>query len=230
MKVVLLNYTRNPLKTIYTAARTCYSAEKPSDIFLSDVPPEKIFSLLDRVISAGHHSVLEHASFTFAIEGISRACSHQLVRHRIASFSQQSQRYVDAGGANFIEPDTVFANEFAHELYRKYIEDSKNAYNELMSMGIPAEDARFALPAGIETDLVMTMNFRELMNTSQIRLCACSQWEIRWVFEAIRKEIISVEELRGLGKYIAPKCEHLGYCPETKSCGRRPTRKEVLGE
>jgi len=230
MKVILLNYTKNPLKTIYTAARTCYSAEKPSEIFLSDVPQEKIYSLLDRVIAAGHHSVLEHISFTFSIEGISRACSHQLVRHRIASFSQQSQRYVRADSAGFVEPDTIFADEFAHELFQKFVQDAKNAYREFISMGIPAEDARFALPAGIETNILMTMNFRELMNTSQIRLCACSQWEIRKLFERIRQEVISVDEMRGLGKYIAPKCEHLGYCPETKSCGRMPSRKEVFGE
>jgi len=228
MKVALINWTPHPLKTVYTAARTCYSGETPSEILESDVPLEKMVRLLDKVIAAGHHSVLEHISFIFAIEGISRTCSHQLVRHRIASFSQQSQRYVEAGPAGIVEPDTIAFREKAHELFMKFIEDARVVYDGLLAEGVPAEDARFALPNASTTNIVMTMNFRELMTTCGIRLCTRAQWEIRELFSRIASEVTKVENMGGLAKYLTPVCETLGYCPEIESCGRKPSRGEIF--
>ncbi len=228
MKVELINHTPSPLKTVYTAARTCYSPETPSEIFAADTSLEKMTRLLDRVIDAGHHSVLEHISFTFAIEGISRTCSHQLVRHRIASFSQQSQRYVEAGPAGTVEPDTIAFDEDARREFEEFIEKSRDIYGELVEMDIPAEDARFVLPNASTTNIVMTMNFRELMTTCGIRLCTRAQWEIRQLFYHIVNVIKKVDQMGGLAKYLVPKCDILGYCPEMQSCGRRPTKSEVF--
>lgn len=228
MKVKLINHTPDPLKTVYTAARTCYSPETPSEIFAADTPLEKMTSLLDRVIDAGHHSVLEHIAFTFAIEGISRTCSHQLVRHRIASFSQQSQRYVKAGPAGTVEPETIALNEDAHRNFEEFIEQSRDIYGELIDMDIPAEDSRFVLPNASTTNIVMTMNFRELMTTCGIRLCTRAQWEIRQLFHIIVVKVKKVDRMGGLAKYLVPKCDILGYCPEMQSCGRRPTKSEIF--
>lgn len=228
MRVVLINKTPEPLKTAYTAARTCYSGDTPSEIFAEDTPFEKMTRLLDKVIDAGHHSVLEHIYFTFAIEGISRTCSHQLVRHRIASFSQQSQRYVEKGPSGFVEPEMIAFNENAHQVFQNLIAQSLSAYSELTTAGIPAEDARFLLSNASTTNLVMTMNFRELMTVCGIRLCKRAQWEIRELFHLIVAEMNKVDEMSGLAKYLVPKCDILGYCPEIQSCGRRPTRAEVF--
>ncbi|MGC9314257.1 MAG: FAD-dependent thymidylate synthase [bacterium] len=228
MKVVLINHTPKPLKTVYTAARTCYSPDSPSNIFTDEIAFEKMTRLLDKVIDAGHHSVLEHISFTFAIEGISRTCSHQLVRHRIASFSQQSQRYVESGPEGTVRPGTIEFNDNAREIFDDIIRQSGEIYSELTEMDIPAEDARFVLPNACTTNIVMTMNFRELMTTCGIRLCTRAQWEIRELFHHIVSEMKKVDEMSGLAKYLVPKCDILGYCPEMHSCGRRPTKAEIF--
>ena len=234
MKVKLINHTPKPIQTVYIAARTCYSAEGPQTLWDSteidkekDISYEKMYSLLDKVFVSGHLSVLEHISFTFAIEGISRACSHQLVRHRIASFSQQSQRYVEIDEDDFIIPATISENIEANEIFKDFLVDVSKIYKQLIEIGIPREDARFVLPNAAATNIVMTMNFRELYNVSQIRLCTRAQWEIRSLFWLIKSEIKKILELTGLAEYLQPTCKILGYCPENKSCGLMPSQNEV---
>ncbi len=233
MNVELINYTPKPIETIFVAARTCYSQDGPLSLWDKvdsddnrSIPLERMYSLIDKVIASGHLSVLEHIGFTFAIEGISRACSHQLVRHRIANFSQQSQRYVSAG-KDFVMPDSIRSNENAIKIFSTFIFEAGKVYNKLVELGIPKEDARFVLPNATQTKIVMTMNFRELYQVCQIRLCTRAQWEIRELFWRVKSEIKKVPQLAGLAEYLVPKCQILGYCPETKSCGMMPTKDEI---
>jgi thymidylate synthase (FAD) len=141
--------------------------------------------MVKRVIGYGHESILEHASFTFAIEGISRACSHQLVRYRIASFSQQSQRYVTFENFNYAMPETIPAS--MRNTYWEYVGSARVLYDDLLTAGVPAEDARFVLPNAATTKLVMTMNARELRHFFTQRLCKQAQWEIRALADAIHE-------------------------------------------
>ena len=233
MNVRLINHTPDSIETIYVAARTCYSPDGPNALWDDavhaegeEIATEKMHSLIDKVVASGHLSVLEHIAFTFAIEGISRACSHQLVRHRIASFSQQSQRYVSADEPDFVIPDTIAANPDAMRTYLQFLKGMKSAYKRLIALGVPKEDARFVLPNATMTNIVMTMNFRELFQVCQIRLCTRAQWEIRELFWKIKAEIRKIPALSGLAEYLQPRCAILGYCPEDKSCGMSPEKNE----
>ena len=237
MKISLINFTPKPIETVFIAARTCYSADGPESLWTSAnsnddsaIPRESMYSLIDRVIASGHLSVLEHISFSFTIDGISRACSHQLVRHRIASFSQQSQRYVAVENDRFTIPRTIQTKANAERIFNEYLKIAKETYNSLIELGIPKEDARFVLPNATQTSIVMTMNFRELYQVCQIRLCTRAQWEIRELFWKAKAEIKKVPELSGLAEYLQPKCRILGYCPEANSCGLIPSKNEVLIE
>lgn len=225
MEVSLLSYTPNPVKLIYIAARTCYSKNTPQILWKSETEVEKMRSLISRTIEAGHESILEHVSFTFAISGISRSCSHQLVRHRIASFSQQSQRYVKLNEAGMVIPKTFFRNEKLKKTYEKGLSDMQKIYDSLLSSGIPAEDARYVLLNATTTNLVMTMNYRELLHACGLRLCPHSQWEIRELFTRIKREIRKVEPF--LADKLQPKCIPLGYCNEPETCGIRPKREDM---
>jgi thymidylate synthase (FAD) len=192
--VTLIEHTPNPELTVALAARLCYSPSSINDL-REKLGTSDIEAFLDKIMSLGHHSVLEHASFTFGIEGISRVTTHQLVRHRIASFSQQSQRYVShKENFNSIMPDTISENPDARQIFTFVSETVHMAYAQLIEMGIPAEDARYILPNATETKIIMTMNARELLHFFALRCCHRSQWEIR---------AMSVEMLR-LVKKIAP--------------------------
>jgi thymidylate synthase (FAD) len=228
MNVRLLNYTPKPIETVYTAARACYSENEPSNIWSRRRTDLEMSRLIDQVISSGHLSVLEHLSFTFAIEGISRTASHQLVRHRMASFSQQSQRYASLLESDFITPPSVKFSPEAAEIFKEQIAQSADAYRRLIRMGIPKEDARFIMPNATATNIVMTMNFRELTYVAGLRLCQRAQWEIRKVFLNIKSELHSIPELSGFADYLGPRCENLGYCPEYKSCGYYPSKRDVI--
>ncbi len=175
------------------------------------------FSLVHRIVKRGHHSILEHASFTFGVEGISRACSHQLVRHRIASYSQQSQRYVPYNEMGFIMPESIRKKGLEKEV-ELFAENAKNLYKRLVESGVPKEDARFILPTGMETKIVVTMNARELLHFFTLRLCERAQWEIRKLALLMLKEVKKVAPniFRGAG----PPCIR-GPCPEGKEgCGK----------
>lgn len=225
--VSLISYTPDPERTIAAAARVSASPVGATEI-MKQLTPQAVDRLLTRLLTSGHLSTFEHASFTFAIEGISRVTSHQLVRHRIASFTQQSQRYVSLKEADYITPATISARPELEAKYHDMARDCHRLYLEMLESGIPAEDARYVLPSAIETRLVMTMNARELLHACSLRLCLRAQWEIVELFELIKAEVERVAPR--LGAELKPKCYRLGYCDEAESCGIFPTAKEVLGE
>jgi thymidylate synthase (FAD) len=222
---------------IYTACRTCYSELEPDDIFQravdGRVDPAKQQKLIQGVIESGHGSTIEHVVFTFGISGVSRTLSHQLVRHRAGvAFDQQSQRYVTFKGASTMLPGSIEdAEPDVRERYENAINGSMSLYGDLVSAGIPAEDARFVFPNATRTNLVMTANLRALIHMSGLRLCTMAQWEIRRLFQLIRHEIFQVSPF--LGSFLAPKCVPLGYCDEMgnrdQHCPIRPHKDNVLG-
>jgi len=174
----------------------------------------------------GHHSVFEHIAFSFRIDGISRACSHQLVRFRIGvSFTQRSQRYADESSLQTITPSSISDNEKAIRLYKEYLEHSQITYATLLQLGIPKEDARFVLPNASSTSIIMTMNYRELIHACGLRLCSKAQWEIQNLFTEVKKEMNRLDPF--LGKYLQPKCIHNGFCSERKPC-KTPDRIQAL--
>lgn len=179
MNVELLYHTPDPERAIATAARLCYAPVGAAEL-METMPEERVKSVLATIMKSGHFSTLEHVSYTFAIDGVSRALTHQLVRHRLASFNQQSQRYVKfANGLETIKPETVVEKPEANALFDETIEFAKDAYVKLLDMGIPAEDARYLLPNAAETKIVVTMNVRELLHFFEVRCCNRAQWEIR---------------------------------------------------
>ncbi len=217
MNVRLVSHTPDPEKVVAIAARQCYSPLGAAELAegLSD---EKVGELIRTILESGHMSPTEHASFTFAIEGVSRALSHQLVRHRIASYSQQSQRYVNEEGFDYVTPPSVAANERARRIFEEQMEQARDAYRELVAL-VPREDARFILPNACETRLVMTMNCRSLYNFFERRLCERAQWEIRDLARAMLECVRKVAPR--LFSWVGPPCEMRGYCPEGKmSCGK----------
>ncbi len=221
MQVALISHTSDPELVIATAARVSVSPATIAQL-KERLTPGKIASLLDQLLTSGHFSPFEHASFTFAIEGISRVTSHQLVRHRMASYTQQSQRYVSLKELDYTTPATIASRPSLRAKYREMMETAHKLYLELQQAGVPAEDARYVLPSAVETRLVMTMNGRELIHASSLRLCLRAQWEIVQLFELIRAEVEKVAPL--IGAQLRPKCYPLGYCDEVESCGLFPTR------
>lgn len=170
MAVKLLKFTSDPERVISLAAGVCRGADDVS---------------VDRVVACcehSHMSVLEHASVTFRVDGISRACSHQLVRHRLASYCQQSQRHVEIdteGDGWYVTPPSIMAAEGDRLLFKNVMREAASRYEQLLSRGIPAEDARYVLPQCVKTSLVVTMNYRELFHFFDLRLDSHAQWEIR---------------------------------------------------
>ena len=241
MKVTLLFpdreiVERSYVPIVYTACRTCYSEEAPEEIYrravAGDFDPMKMQKLISSVIESGHGSTIEHIVFTFAITGVSRTLSHQLVRHRAGvAFDQQSQRYVKFKGQATMLPHSIAeADPELRDRYEQQIEGSLALYGEMLDAGLPGEDARFVFPNAARTNLVMTTNLRALIHMSGLRLCTMAQWEIRRLFQLIRHEIFSVSPF--LGSFLAPKCVPLGYCDEFKNrdehCPIRPHKDRVL--
>jgi thymidylate synthase (FAD) len=222
--VALISYTPDPERTIAAAARVSTSPASASQL-MQKLSSQAVDRLISRLISLGHLSPFEHASFTFAIEGISRVTSHQLVRHRMASYTQQSQRYVAQREFNYIIPPSISAKRDLEVKYHDMVRAAHNLYLEMLDAGIPAEDARYVLPNAAETRLVMTMNARELIHVCSLRLCLKAQWEIVELFDNIRVEVEKVAPR--LGAELKPKCYRLGYCDEAESCGIFPTAAEI---
>lgn len=217
MNVELLQYPENPERAVATAARLCYAPVGAKEL-METMPPERIQSVLSTIMKSGHFSTLEHVSYTFAVDGVSRALTHQLVRHRLASFNQQSQRYVKfTKGVETVKPHIVEDDEEASKVFDEAIEAVIEGYQKLLEMGIPAEDARYLLPNAAETKIVITMNIRELLHFFSLRCCNRAQWEIR---ELAHKML---ELVKPTAPYIfmdagAP-CVR-GNCPEGKmTCG-----------
>ena len=178
MRITLITHTPEPEKVIASAARLCYSS---SDIesLMNGLTPEKVEDFIKKLTDLGHQSPLEHCTFTFGIEGISRACSHQLVRHRIASYSQKSQRYVKEGQFDYVVPPAIEKSYFLKIRYDNLMKIIQEFYDFAIENGVPNEDARFALPNATETQLIMTMNIRSLLHFFTERCCNRAQWEIR---------------------------------------------------
>jgi len=221
-EVSLISKPENMLRTIYTACRTCYSSDSPEEIYNCENAQdnEKVLKLIRKVVSSGHYSTIEHIQVSFAINGISRACSHQLVRHRHASFSQKSQRYVkEKEQFDYIIPPTIEKNTEICEKYKQFMSKISDFYLELTEKGIPSEDARFVLPNATSTSMVVSMNLRELIHIANLRLCSRAQFEIRTLVKMMCEELVKSEPW--LKEYLVPKCDKLGFCDEDKSCGRK---------
>ena len=226
-EVHLLAKPENLLKTIYSACRTCYSADTPFEIFESTDDEEKMLKLISRVIGSGHYSTIEHIQISFAISNVSRACTHQLVRHRHMSFSQKSQRYVkEKGQFYYIIPPTIERNPELKAKFEEFMGEISDKYQEFVEAGIPAEDARFVLPNATASSMVASLNLREMIHLANLRLCTRAQYEIRTMVKAMCDELIKSEPW--LKEYLVPKCVRLGYCDEDKSCGRVPKKEEFL--
>jgi len=221
IKVKLLAYSKKAEKIIYSAARQCYSKESSYKIYKSKIDKEKIKRFIAHLIEKRHLSPLEHVSFTFLIEGISRVCTHQLVRHRIASYSQQSQRYVDLEDFEIIIPPLIEKNKEAKKVFLQTIDYLRKQYKLLKEILTKDkkltkeeinQDIRFLLPQATETKIVVTMNARQLLHFFSERLCLRAQWEIRNLATLMLKECRRV--LPEVFNFAGPKCKVLKYCPE----------------
>lgn len=240
MKVKLLTHTKDPEKTVAAAAKLCYSKSDISTL-MDGLTDEKVANFLEKLSNLGHASPLEHASFTFGIEGVSRSFLAQISRHRIASFSVQSQRYVDMDNADHVVPKEIYdAGHSAVRLYEESVKNSFNNYNELkeeltkkyIAEGMkesPAkkkaqEDARYLLPEACCTRMIVTMNARELNHFFNLRCCNRASREIREVAEEMLKLVYPVAP--HLFKSAGPSCV-CGACPEgNMSCGKAKEMRE----
>lgn len=229
MKVKLIAHTPNPDVVACVGATTCVSEEIPylAEVESNDLKP------LKGAMSSGHESVCEHAVFTFAIEGISRACSHQLVRHRMASYSQQSQRYVKMDGFEYVMPEsftTTVTDDYwntesgdnstlASEEFETLMEVIGELYERMIRAGISEEDARYILPNACCTNIVVTMNGRELRHFFKLRCCTRAQWEIRELADKMLELVKDVAPV--IFEKAGASCVATGRCPEgKKSCGK----------
>ncbi len=216
--VLILRHTPDPEGVVAMAARLCYSPASVAELGDRAAAADNA-GFIRRIVSLGHHSVLEHASFTFGVEGISRAASHQLVRHRLASYSQKSQRYVvEECPFDFVVPETVAADPARRDAFLALMAALHERYRELIAAGVPAEDARYVLPNAAETKIIVTMNVRELRHFFRMRLCLRAQWEIRALAEAMLAEARPLAPLLFAG--VGPACVD-GPCPEgARTCGK----------
>ena len=214
MKVELIAYTQNAEAVCSAAGKSCYS-EKSSYELLDAPNPGKVLS---KIVGMGHHSVIEHAVFTFSVEGVSRSLTHQLVRHRVASYSQQSQRYVSMDKPTYVVPESVEADPEAKEEFEAIMDEIWKSYNKLTEKGILPEDARYVLPNACTTNITITMNARELLHLFTLRCCNRAQWEIRHMADEMLRQCKEVYPT--IFSNAGPPCVR-GPCPEGKlSCGK----------
>lgn len=190
MKVTLVQATPNPVETIAQIASICYDSD-----------PKNYMGLVKHLYAGGHHSVFEHIYFTFKIEGISRACSHQLVRHRHCSFTQRSQRYCSEDGFDIVEPKSVRKIDNIGG-YGGLMDKIAEDYSELQALGVPNEDARYILPNACATSLYLSCNLRELIHIANERLCSRAQWEIRDLVKAMCRLVDPQLQFM-----LVPKCQ-----------------------
>ena len=225
MKIKLLRYTADAELLCGTAALTSTKSGSPSEIF-EKINLEKSKRIIKRVTGYGHVSVMEHASFTFSIEGVSRAMTHQLVRHRIASYTQQSQRYVTYGTLEkYVTPSSIAGSTEAKKVFDEALAKISETYQKLLNLGIPREDARFILPNAAKTNIIVTMNARELRHFFNLRCCARAQWEIREVATEMLRQVKKVASI--LFENAGPSCVKLGFCPEGKMKPRECNVEEI---
>ena len=238
MKVKLIQITQSPIDVMWVAARTCYSSKSPVEMWdkIFDVytDPDNVFSeepekqeaqhwnLVKKVLDSGHQSIAEHVYFTFAIEGVNRALTHQLVRHRIGVvYSQQSQRYVnEKSGFEFEVPQSIQKIDELHNEFYALMQHIQNFYNKAIEYDIKPEDARSVLPNAALSNITLSINLRELIHVCNLRLCTRAQLEIRNLFKEIVKCVKEQDDR--LASYLVPQCEVLGLCTEKECCGRKP--------
>jgi thymidylate synthase (FAD) len=223
VKVCLLRHTYDPENLAALAAKLCYT---DSDIqgLNEKLSRLDVESFIEKIVRIGHHSVLEHVSFSFGVEGVSRALTHQLVRHRLASYSQKSQRYVKhTEGFDYIMPESVSIHNMG-EKFEKLMKEISHLYAEMINAGIPGEDARYILPNACETKIIITMNARELLQFFRIRCCNRAQWEIRKMAEMMLEECVKVAP--SIFSKAGPGCV-FGPCPENEfTCGKAQEVRE----
>lgn len=212
MIVKLIGFTPNPEKIPAMAAKLTHTKIKPED--LGKTSDKELKNILDFVMKMGHTSVIEHTCFTFTIGDVSRSLTHQLVRHRIASYAQQSQRYVNLNEPNYVTPPKIAKNKKMKKAYDETMKNIWAQYNKLLEMGIPAEDARFILPNGACTNIMVTMNARSLLNFFELRCCLHAQWEIRNLANKMLAEVKEVAPT--IFKNAGPACKSKKICPENK--------------
>lgn len=247
LKVDLIAYTPDAEKLVSAAAKLCYS-HTPADEIMDNLDDEAVDRFLNMLMSVGHASPIEHANFTFAIQGVSRALTHQLVRHRHASYSQKSQRYVTEGQFDYIVPPEIKAIPEAEKAYIQAMENAQKSYDDLAEMLIEKhkqefmdqglsekeaarkaekkgiEDARYVLPNATETMIVVTMNVRELLHFFNVRCCERAQWEIQALANEMLRQCYEVAPI--LFKNAGPNCV-TGPCPEgNMSCGKLQEKRE----
>lgn len=240
MKVKLLAHTPDPEKVIAASAKLCYSPVGIETLY-ENLDAESSGVFLDKLMEYGHFSPLEHISFTFAVEGVSRVLTHQLVRHRIASYSQQSQRYVKLEAFEYIVPPSIKSNPEVSELFARAMADDQKVYDAIsekleedyylkyLEKGYSekkarsqaeksaVEDARFVFPNACETKIVVSMNARSLLNFFNHRCCNRAQWEIRELATEMLRMVKQVAP--NVFRTAGPKCLS-GPCPEGKmTCG-----------
>lgn len=237
MNVKMLAHTPNPEAVIASAARLCYSSATIDDLMKKSEYKDETREYIDMLMSLGHESPIEHVSFTFGIEGISRACSLQLVRHRIASYSQKSQRYVNESQFEYVTPEAIASNPVIKGAYDETMQLLQDRYDSIRAaliqkyiksgMDVKAagkkanEDARMVLPNACCTSIIVTMNIRSLFNFFKHRCCNRAQWEIRAVANEMFRQCMSVAP--NIFKYAGPDCITKGKCSEGKmTCGQKP--------
>jgi thymidylate synthase (FAD) len=237
LEVKLLEISEHPLSLLYVAYRQCYASGWAGDMWEEDAGDDRKAAFIRKMMQSGHDSPLEHVKCTFAVAGVSRALTHQLVRYRLASYSQQSQRYVDMRHFDYIIPPSIAGDKTLQAAFEQCMEQIQRSYETLLArfgeQGVVGEraheDARFVLPQAAETKIVVTMNCRELLHFFSQRCCQRAQWEIR----ALANKMLEIcrDKLPPIFENSGARCERLGYCPEGKfSCGRFPLKEEVLGE
>ncbi len=219
LKVELISHTADPEQNVVAAIRQCYNSVGAKELKeKTDIETTK--RLIKQVIESGHTSTLEHATFTFAIDGVSRVTEIHLIRHRIASFSIQSGRYVKRGDAAYRVPPKIksLKDKKLYEKYLKHLENAQKLYNELIDAGVKAEDARFCQPQSVQIKMVMSMNARELLHFFSVRSCTRAMWEIREVAAQMLKLVKEVAPI--IFENAGPPCISQKVCDQGKmSCG-----------
>lgn len=210
MKVELWQQTPHPIETIAQIASICYDSD-----------PKDPMKLVKQLYRSGHHSVFEHIYFTFKIEGISRACSHQLVRHRMCAFTQRSQRRCSEKGFKYVTPPSIRINNDEVDWYEYVMNLLSSEYDcEIQEGHVPTEDARYLLPNACETSLFMSFNLRELIHICNERLCSRAQWEIRELVDEMRNLVD--DDLKWM---LVPKCES-GLLICNNPCGEKGRKRK----
>jgi thymidylate synthase (FAD) len=219
MKVTLTRVTENPIGAIEEAACNCYNSEPTGG------------KIMKSCYKSGHHSVLEFCDFTFHIEGVSRALTHQLVRHRLASYAQRSQRYCGEENFDYTIPPSLEKDKEAKDTFTALMGYINMQYKKLQKFNIPNEDARYVLPNACDTVIEVKMNLRSLIHFMNERLCTRAQWEIRLLALEMRKCVLAVYP--ELAEFLVPKCEihkNQPFCPEHSTCGKHPRLKNIYDD